>query len=867
MTFAIEKRLAILLFLGIAILIINALASYRSGNKLIANEQLVAHSLEVLNELEATLSTMKDAETGERGYIITGDTAYLEPYQSAVAEIQNHINELTRLTADNASHQAHIRALRSRIEDRLERLKKGIDLKKAGDSEAIRRHVGSGEGKRQMDEVRSLIAQMENEENLLLSRRAEESQVLVNYRTVTFVIATGIALAFLVLFYFVTVRTLAERKRSAEAINEQREWLQVTLSSIGDAVIATDAAGRITFMNSVTESLTGWKQEEAKGKPLVDVFRIINAQTRKAAQNPVERVLKEGIVVGLANHTRLIARDGTEIPIDDSAAPIKNRDELIGVVLIFRDITERSLAEERFRLAVESAPNAMVMVNKQGQIVLVNTQAEKLFQYSRDELVGQPIETLVPDRFRGGHPAYRADFAAAPKARPMGSGRDLFGLKKDGTEVSIEIGLNPINLKGETLILSSIVDITERKRVEEERTQLFGREQAARVEAEAANRAKDEFLATVSHELRTPLNAILGWARLLKIGELKGEAVSKALETIERSAKAQAQLIEDLLDVSRIISGNLRIDYQPLNLVSPIEAALESVRPAAQAKSIQLDADLDLAAGAVMGDATRLQQIVWNLLSNAVKFTPRGGRVEIRLERSDSNVQIIVTDTGRGIRTEFLPHVFERFRQADSKDTRQYAGLGLGLAIVRNFVEMHGGTVTAESAGENQGATFTVRIPLRAVTSETSNAKTEPIGSRRRLDQLPSLDGVKVLVVDDEGSAREIITAVLGRCGASVTAVSSAAEAMTALAKGQPDVLVSDIGMPNENGYELISRIRMLKPEQGKKVPAVALTAYAKTEDRMRALAAGFNTHVPKPVEPAELALVIASLVEGKARE
>lgn len=655
-------------------------------------------------------------------------------------------------------------------------------------------------------------------------------------------------------------RARRKTEESEAKAREQGERLRVTLESIGDAVITTDAKGRITFINHVAESLTGWTQDEAEGKPLTHVFKIVSSETRETAANPVERVIKEGIVVGLANHTRLIARDGTEVPIDDSAAPIRHKDALIGVVLIFRDITDRNFADERFRLAVESAPSAMVLVNKEGRIVLVNSQTERLFQYSRGELIGQPIELLVPDRYRSRHPAYRAEFAAAPSVRPMGSGRDLFGLKKDGSEVSVEIGLNPIQVNGETLILSSILDISERKRAEEERAQLFVREQAARLEAEAANRGKDEFLATISHELRTPLNAILGWARLLRIGQLEEQAAIKALETIERSAKAQAHLIDDLLDVSRIISGHLRIDFEPLNLVLPIEAALDSVRPAAQAKSIQLEADLDSAAGAVMGDATRLQQIVWNLLSNAVKFTPRDGRVAIRLERADSHAQIKVTDTGPGIRPELLPYVFDRFWQADSSDTRQHGGLGLGLAIVRNLVEMHGGTVGVESAGENQGATFAVRLPLASVTAEASKIIREPAESRILLERLPSLDDVKVLVVDDESNAREIISAVLSRCGATVTAVASAAEAMAALTQSSPDVLVSDIGMPNENGYELISRIRTL----GNKVPAVALTAYTKTEDRMRALAAGFNTYVAKPVEPAELALVIASLVERK---
>jgi len=375
---------------------------------------------------------------------------------------------------------------------------------------------------------------------------------------------------------------------------------------------------------------------------------------------------------------------------------------------------------------------------------------------------------------------------------------------------------------------------------------------------------KDEFLATLSHELRSPLNAILGWTRLLNTRKFDEATTAKALETIERSARSQAQLVEDLLDVSRIIQGKLRLNVRPLELISVIEAAIEIVRPAAVAKEIQIQSVLDSAVGAVAGDFDRLQQIIWNLLSNAVKFTPKQGHVQVLLKRVNSNVEIIVTDTGQGISAEFIPYVFDRFRQADSSITRSYSGLGIGLAIVRNLVELHGGTVRVSSQGEGKGATFTVKLPLIPVRVNVDTA--EPIqptiGQAVAFDNPPALNGVRVLIVDDEAEAREYIIAVLQQCGAEVSAVASASEAIAAFSQLKPDVLVSDIGMPFEDGYSLIRQIRALTLEQGGQIPAIALTAYARAEDRTRAIAAGFQIHIPKPVEPAELATVVASLTK-----
>jgi PAS domain S-box-containing protein len=393
--------------------------------------------------------------------------------------------------------------------------------------------------------------------------------------------------------------------------------------------------------------------------------------------------------------------------------------------------------------------------------------------------------------------------------------------------------------------------------------ELLDREHSAREEAEAANRAKDEFLATVSHELRTPLNAILGWAHMLRNNKLDQTTQARALETVERNAKSQAQLIEDILDVSRIVTGKVRLDVRPVELVPVVEAALDSVRPAADAKDIRIEAILDPRAGLISGDPDRLQQIVWNLASNAVKFTPKGGRVQIRLERVNSHIEIVMTDTGQGISAEFLPYVFDRFRQADATSTRRYGGLGLGLAIVRHLVEMHGGTVRAESPGEEKGATFTVTLPLMVANIDPlEGERMQPayFGSTS-LEPLTRLEGVSVLVVDDESDTREMLRIMIGQLGAVVKSCASSNEAITMLRDWQPDVIVSDIEMPDEDGYELMRRVRLWEATMGAtQIPAVALTAYARVEDRMRALAAGYQMHIAKPAEPAELAAVIASL-------
>jgi signal transduction histidine kinase/ActR/RegA family two-component response regulator len=405
-----------------------------------------------------------------------------------------------------------------------------------------------------------------------------------------------------------------------------------------------------------------------------------------------------------------------------------------------------------------------------------------------------------------------------------------------------------------------------------EHSRLYEAEQRARVVAENANRMKDEFLATISHELRSPLNSILGWVTLLREGSLSSESTAKALETVERSARAQSRIIGDLLDVSRIINGQLLLNVRTLEPGPIIEAGVEAVRPAAEAKGISLNVALDQSAGPIVGDSDRLQQIVWNLVSNAIKFTPRGGSVDVRLERLDSSVLVTVEDTGAGISPRFLPLVFDRFRQADSSSTRKQGGLGLGLAIVRHLVELHGGTVHAESEGLGKGATFVVKLPMRM--KPASNDGDQQVSHAAAVDAVkldcpPPLEGLRVLVVDDELSARDLVTEILLKCEVDVRTAGSVAEALEILrssAHWRPDVLISDIEMPEADGYELMRYLRAMPSEFGGPVPAVALTAHARVEDRMKALAAGFQTHVPKPVEPAELLTVLGSVTGRLAR-
>lgn len=531
--------------------------------------------------------------------------------------------------------------------------------------------------------------------------------------------------------------------------------------------------------------------------------------------------------------------------------------EFIGTAL---DITERKQteaalqeSETRYRLLAEAIPQLVWMTDAKGHNEYVNQRFCDYTGLTAEQMHGLNwLSILHPDDLAMTHDRWLAAVSSSQfyeiEYRFRGADGNYRWFLGQGIPLKDEQGRI-------YKWFGTCTDIEPQKQIEQTRLQLLAQEQTAREQAETANRIKDEFLAVLSHELRSPLNPILGWSKLLQTGKLDESKTKQALATIERNAKLQSELIEDLLDVSRILRGKLSLTVSSINLASTIQAALETVRLAAEARSIAIETRLDPEVGRVSGDSIRLQQIVWNLLSNAVKFTPTGGQVTVQLEQVNDQAQITVRDTGKGIAPDFLPYVFDYFRQADSATTRKFGGLGLGLAIVRHLVELHGGTVQVESPGERQGATFTVRLPLLA-TPATLNQK-EPL-PRHPLD----LSGRRILVVEDEIDARELLVFLLEEQGAQVVAATSAREALLLLARSRPDVLISDIGMPEMDGYMLIQQVRQLTPEQGGQIPAIALTAYAGEMNQQQALAAGFQKHISKPIEPEKLFHLISSLIK-----
>lgn len=534
--------------------------------------------------------------------------------------------------------------------------------------------------------------------------------------------------------------------------------------------------------------------------------------------------------------------------------------QAISFVGTVADVTDRKHIGDQARTILESITDAFFSLDRDWRFNYVNPQAERVLGRRPGDLLGKTIWEEFPGLPNSDfEPVYRK----AMTERVAGSITSFYPDHDRWYEVRTYPVPNGISIY--------FRDVSEAKKTEEERVRLsaererlLSRERAARSEAERTSRMKDEFLATLSHELRTPLNAILGWSQILA-GKGRTDAdLAEGLATIERNARAQTQIIEDLLDMSRIISGRVRLDVRQVDLASLVRAAADTLKPAADAKGVRLQVVLDPQAGPVNGDPNRLQQVFWNLLTNAVKFTPGGGRVQVLLKRVDSHLEVAVTDTGDGIKPDFLPYVFDRFRQSDASTTRRHGGLGLGLAIVKQLVELHGGTVDARSPGIGMGATFTISLPLTAIDRgpEVLEVPGYPksMSLTVALDPTADITGIKVLVVDDEPDSKALLKRLLEDCSAIVTVAASAEEAITRLQADRPDVLVSDIGMPGEDGYGLIRRVRSLAPDMGGGTPALALTAYAREEDRTKAIAAGFQYHVAKPVEPAELIAMVANL-------
>ena len=624
--------------------------------------------------------------------------------------------------------------------------------------------------------------------------------------------------------------------------------LAAIVHSSDDAIVSKTLEGIITSWNPSAEKLFGYSAAEAVGQSIT----LIIPPERRDEEIEVLRRLRAGETIEHFETVR-ISKDGERIPVSLTVSPVRTASgHIIGASKVARDLRDRRYADEiRARLAaiVDSSDDAIVSKTLEGVIMSWNQGAERLFGYTATEAVGRHITLIIPpDRL------FEEDHVLAKirRGEPVRS-FETVRVHKNGRLLDISLTVSPVRNSAGTIIGASKIarDISDRRAIEAERARLLEEAQTARNEAEAVNRSKDQFLAVLSHELRTPLNAIYGWARMLQDGGVDADLGRRAADAIFRNARAQLQLVEDLLDVSRIITGNMRLDVAAVDLAAVIEAALDTVRPAATAKDLRLEVRLESPDVTIMGAADRLQQVVWNLLINAVKFTPRGGRVEVELRRGGSQGEIVVRDTGEGIPPDILPHVFDRFRQGDSSSTRAHGGLGLGLALVRHLVDLHGGTVRAESAGPGRGAAFTVALPFTVPPPARPQAPVAVTSA--------SLAGVRVLLVDDDADSLELARVILASAGADVRTATSAATARAALLGWIADVFVLDVEMAGEDGYALLRRLREREEFQG--TPAIAVTAYGQGEERRRALAAGFSLYMSKPVDSNELTQAVGSVV------
>jgi PAS domain S-box-containing protein len=691
------------------------------------------HALTVSRELARLEIDLLDTETGQRGYLLTGDASYLAPYERGAAAAASTLTRLQQLTARSPAQQQRLAEIERLVTNRLDELQATVDEMRAGSPDTAMAIVRAGFGKQTMDRIRALLVGAQLEESAALSANRPTRQARYLWANRLAIGSSALALIAVVLSTVALNRRTRSQQGAAWRLRESQERLRVTLQSIGDAVIATDPLGQIVFMNHVAAQLTGWREDEARGRPLDEVFRIVDEQTRRPAESPVTKVLREGVVVGLANHTVLIKRNGNEVPIDDSGAPIRDAGSAVmGVVLVFRDITEHKEMEAK-----------------------------------RDQLL---------------------------------------------------------------------------------------HEEAARRAAERANAAKDEFLAVLSHELRSPLQGILSWLAVLRLNDGDAAQEQRALDAIERGARQQARLVNDLLDASRIVAGKLQVEQSPVPVAAIVDACVEEIGAMADEQGIELHSEVT-DCGLVRGDRHRLHQSVANLLANALKFTPSGGRIAVRCAIEGSEAVISVLDSGEGIAPEFLPFLFDRFSQGAAARRRSSGGLGLGLSIARQIIELHGGTITAHSEGPGRGARFEIRLPV----APGSEGETAP--PRRGRPGRSSLSGLSVLVVDDDADTRQSLSLLLALHGAITYSAGSVKEALAATARERPAVLVSDISMPDEDGYHLIAALRH---ERGVQPIVIALTGFAIAEDRERATRAGFDAHIAKPVDVDELVTMIRTLVEQR---
>jgi PAS domain S-box-containing protein len=830
-----------------AVLIISAGLTYRNTNQLNEDAGSVAHSHLVLDLCSDLMLAVVDTETAERGFIITGEEAFLEPYHAALNRIDGLMASLKEETKDNATQRLRLTELESKVSIRLNWLKEGINRRRLNekDAQAI---VRSRQGKSQMDEIRSLVAEMEGEEQELLVQRNRKS-TSAYYFAVTSGFLTALAgLAMIGAFVWLLQRSLTARDKAARLLQEQRQWLQTTLASIGDAVIATDKRGRVTFLNSVAQSLTGWNEEEAKGQPLDTVFHIINENSRQPVENPAHRVFREGTVIGLANHTILLSRHGYEFPIDDSAAPIRNEaGKIFGVVLVFRDATGRRkadealrLSESRFRTFAEYGPQMVWATDAQGKCQYVGPRWTVYTGLSLEQTADfENLHQVVhPDDYQILSDRWGKAFAAG------GLFEVEYRLKRvsDGAYRWFLCRALPVRDSENRIVqwIGANADIDNQKRAE--------------LALKEADSRKDEFLATLAHELRNPLAPIRNALNILRHSDGDLNALHPIRDMMERQVQQLVRLVDDLMDVSRISSGKITLRSDQLELAAVIQSALETSRPLIDAAKQELIVTMPSEPLYVIGDQTRLAQVVSNLLNNSAKYTPDGGQILLTVVRNVEQAEIHVRDNGMGIPAEMLPKIFEMFTQVDRTLQRSQGGLGIGLTLVNRLVKMHSGTIEAQSKGSGQGSEFIVRLPLAPVLSEIPWTEEKPYGELR-IDQ--KAKSRRILVVDDNIDSAESLGLLLRTMGHEVQTAHDGPSALKTAKSFRPEVVLMDIGLPGMSGHDVGRKLRDMS--ETKDSLLIAQTGWGQDEDRRRSTEAGFDFHFVKPVDPQALQELLAT--------